>query len=356
MGNGKSKVPLSFASIEKEGDGGYRCERPREGTSGRSHGTQPMVPNNGRGHASLCIHSSQADDIDYLELESYKREYWLDPSAIVHKLSIPTNHMKAALGTFQGQRVFIKCLDLASSRNDFMGQKKALVREVHSLVRVNHPNIVHFVGFSITIDHGFCCLFEYMEGKTLRHLLHDIENQLSWVKQKIHIAMDIATALVYLHSLRPRIIHHTVKAEKILITSCGEAKLSSIDRDFHRTRAYEIATMSVLYTEDIEWSAPEVILSEYYTEKVDVYSFGVLLTVLDTREPPFAIEKTKMPFTLMTNKIASGELRPTVSSDCPPCIKEIVDLCLAYDASQRPASDRILQMLREARLELLDRE
>jgi len=36
-----------------------------------------------------------------------------------------------------------------------------------------------------------------------------------------------------------------------------------------------------------EWMAPEVMEGQSYTEKIDVYSFGILLTELVTRQMPF---------------------------------------------------------------------
>ncbi|KAF0711457.1 hypothetical protein As57867_005252, partial [Aphanomyces stellatus] len=215
-------------------------------------------------------------------------------------------------------------------------------------------NLVQFIGFCISEKHGLCCVSEYMQGKSLRHLFDNKRQSLSWPKEKIQIAMDIAAATVYLHSLRPRIIYHNIKAEKVLLTNRGVAKLSLHGRICRHERKFE--GMTLLY-DDIEWSAPEFITeNENFDEKVDVYAFGVFLTELDTRDVPFAAEKAAMmmPRTEFAKKIVLGQLRPALSNSCPPCIKHIVNQCLKHDASMRPSSERVLHMLREARLELLD--
>ncbi|KAF0717207.1 hypothetical protein As57867_002428, partial [Aphanomyces stellatus] len=129
------------------------------------------------------------------------------PNDVVHSRSIPSNFLKADLGHYYGQPVYIKSLDLSS--DDLARQKTALVHEVHALARVTHANLVQFIGFCISEKHGLCCVSEYMEGKTLRHLLNNKRQFLSWPKEKIQIALDIAAATVYLHSLRPRIISRT---------------------------------------------------------------------------------------------------------------------------------------------------
>ncbi|KAF0702486.1 Aste57867_7784 [Aphanomyces stellatus] len=327
------------------------------GTREKTAGTQPSVPSNGRGrpyapNRDVCS-TRRADPIihdvnwsEYAELDRYKNEYWLDPSDIVHSRTIPSNFFQSELGHYLGQPLYIKSVNLASK--DLAWQKTTLVHEVHTLARVNHPNLVQFIGFCISEKHGLCCFSEYMEGRTLRHLLNSKRQSPSWPKEKIQIAMDIAAAIVYLHSLHPCIIFRNIKAAKVLLTSRQKAKLSVTGRD----RSFEDTMPS---ERTIEWSAPELLLDgATCDERVDVYSFGVLLTELDTRELPFATEIASMLRSQITHLIVLGKLRPALSDTCPPCIKQIVDQCLQQDPLMRPSSQRVLHMLREARLELLE--
>ncbi|OQR92448.1 tyrosyl-tRNA synthetase [Thraustotheca clavata] len=261
--------------------------------------------------------------------------------------------MRTELGHYLGQPVLIKCLNFTSSAEDLAKNKKALVSEVRSMARLEHPNIVKFMGFYITEEHGLCCISEYMEGKTLRHLLSNKRINLTWEKEKISIAMDICSAIVYMHSLTPRLIHRNIRAEKVLLTNRREAKLSGFgcarDRTFENTMTAGVG--------EIQWSAPELLQDgEDYDEKVDVYSFGVLLTELDTREVPFEENNNSNTNTRtadLTMKLVTGMLRPTVGPDCPACIKRIVRQCLQHDPALRPTSDKVLEQLREARQELM---
>ncbi|KDO34877.1 TKL protein kinase [Saprolegnia parasitica CBS 223.65] len=293
------------------------------------------------------------DDVncgEYTELEPYKKQYWLDSTDIVHTRIVPGNYMKTELGHYLGQPVLIKSLIFSSSPEDLAKNKKALVSEVRSMARLQHPNIVKFIGFYITEDHGLCCISEYMEGKTLRHLLENKRVQLSWEKEKISIALDICAALVYMHSLSPRLIHRNIRAEKVLLTNRREAKLSGFG--CARDRTYE-NTMTAGVGE-IQWSAPELLQDgEDYDEKVDVYSFGVVLTELDTRKSPYEEELQHTPTADLTMKLVTGMLRPSISDDCPTCIKMIIRQCLQHDPALRPTSDKVLEALREARVTLM---
>ncbi|KAF0684716.1 Aste57867_23317 [Aphanomyces stellatus] len=318
----------------------------------KTAGTQPNVPTNGRGRALLHVGTAPStithDNVnDEAELDRYKRDFWLDPHEVVHSRSLPSTFFKATLGHYLGQPVYIKSLDLSSA--DLARHKAALVHKVHTLVAcAQHANLVNFIGFCVSDEHGLCCVSEYMEGKSVRHVLNDTRQSLSWQKEKIQIAMDIAAASVYLHSLRPRIICYHVKAAKVLLTARRVAKLSIRGRLFSQDRSFQDMG-------DIEWSAPELLVDgATCDEKVDVYSFGVFLTELDTRQLPFAAQVATVPRTEISKQIVQGTLRPALSKTCPPCIQQIVDQCFKSDASLRPSSERVLHMLRDARLELLE--
>ncbi|OQR92927.1 protein kinase [Achlya hypogyna] len=329
--------------------GGFRT--PGRGSNAPSSnnrfpGNHMIMPRSGKDHSTF------RDDIncgEYTELEPYKKQFWLDSTDIVHTRIVPGSYMKTELGHYLGQPVLIKSLIFSASTEDLVKNKKALVSEVRSMARLQHPNIVKFIGFYITEEHGLCCISEYMEGKTLRHLLDNKRVNLSWAKEKISIALDICSALVYMHSLTPRLIHRNVRAEKVLLTNRREAKLSGFG--FARDRTYE-NTMTAGVGE-IQWSAPELLQDgEDYDEKVDVYSFGVVLTELDTREVPYQNEMQHTPTADLTMKLVTGMLRPTVSDDCPTCIKLIIRQCLQHDPALRPTSDKVLELLREARTQL----
>ncbi|KAF0688679.1 Aste57867_19708 [Aphanomyces stellatus] len=294
---------------------------------------------------------SQFEDVLPL-LGPIQKTHYLDINELTIVRPLPCNYMKADMGNWNGESVLIKSIDTTSSSAEVATSKKALVSEIMAMARIAHPNIVEFKGFSISEEKGIVCVSEYMEGKTLRTLLDDKRkfDRLTWANEKINFAIDICSALAYMHNLKPRLIHRNIKASKVLLSKGRkQAKLSgfgsSRDRSFEQEMTNKIG--------EIEWSAPELIMDdEDYTEKVDVYSFGVLMTELDTGLMPFADVKSTMASAAFTNKLISGALRPQVSPDCPPMIAKIVKACLQSDAQIRPSSDQVLRMLHAAKAEL----
>ncbi|OQR82377.1 protein kinase [Achlya hypogyna] len=290
----------------------------------------------------------------YSSLEPFKHTFWIDPDEVIRVRTIPSHYMKTEIGSYIGEPVLLKSFDMVeSSEEELAKRRKLLISEILSMANIRHPNIVAFLGFNITPEHGLTCVSEFVDGKTLRYLLDlpRTSSKLTWANEKISIAIDIASALAYMHTLKPVVIHRNVKASKILLTGDRTtAKLSGFG--VARARTYE-AEMTARVG-DVPWSAPELVLDGGdYTEQVDVYSFGIVLTELDTCAVPFAAETAEMGIAEVTMQLVTGSLRPKVSPECPKCIVKIIKQCLQLDAHLRPRSDKVLEMLLEAKAELL---
>ncbi|RIB07303.1 kinase-like domain-containing protein, partial [Gigaspora rosea] len=97
--------------------------------------------------------------------------------------------------------VAIKHLNRNNGKND---EYKYFVRELKSLKKLDHPNIIHFYGVTkgcIKIR-AYCLVLEYANNGNLRNYLQD--NKLDW-KEKKRIATEISLGLLFLH--KNEIIH-----------------------------------------------------------------------------------------------------------------------------------------------------
>ncbi|KAF0683438.1 Aste57867_24563 [Aphanomyces stellatus] len=249
------------------------------------------------------------------------------------------------LGHYHGQPVAIKRMIEGDDQGVLFS------KEIQTMGRLKAPNIVEFIGATWTSGVDLSAITEFMDGGDVRTLLENQKIQLSWASQKLSIALDVARALAYLHGLTPKLIHRDLKSKNVLLTSNMIAKLS--DFGLSRNRSYEETLTAGVGT--VRWTAPEVMLGDIYSEISDVYSFGVVLSELDTREIPFDDQKSSKaggaPDMSIVVKVARGELRPTFSPDCPPCILQIAKACLQFDPALRPSSARVVEMLQQAKLE-----
>lgn len=250
------------------------------------------------------------------------------------------------LGHYHGQPVAVKRMIEGEE------EAKGFAKEIIVMSKLEHPKIVHFIGCTWTNSLDLSGVTEYMDGGDVRSLLENKRVDLSWSKEKISIAIDIAEALAYLHTLRTPIIHRDLKSRNVLLNSKMVAKLS--DFGLCRNRTYEETLTAGVGT--VRWTAPEVMLGENYSEMADVYSFGVVLSELDTREIPFEERSSKngsgAPDMAIVIKVARGELRPKFASDCPDAILRIANACIQFDPALRPSSTEVVQMLTDYRNQL----
>jgi len=81
------------------------------------------------------------------------------------------------------------------------------------------------------------------------------------------------------------------------------------------------------------WLAPEVLEDKMFTEKADVYAFGVILWEMVARQQFFASEKFMAQ---LEKKVISG-LRPTIPGTCLPEVAELINECWHGNSEARPA-------------------
>lgn len=188
-------------------------------------------------------------------------------------------------------------------------------------------------------------VLEFFPRGSLQHYLQENADLLSWARDKIHIAIGIAKALEYLHARAPPLIHRDLKSNNILLSDTLEPKLI----DFGVSRGIVDLTMTAGVGTPF-WTAPEVLEGDRYTEQADIYSFGVVLSELDTYKTPYADALTedggKARHFRILQEVMSGELRPSFSDDCPPRILRVGTACLSLDPTSRPTAQKVVQELR----------
>jgi serine/threonine protein kinase len=83
-----------------------------------------------------------------------------------------------------------------------------------------------------------------------------------------------------------------------------------------------------------------VIRGERYSEKADVYSFGIIVWEMVTRKAPFAGRN----FMGVTLEVLEGR-RPAVPVDCPPPVAKLMKKCWHRDAAKRPTMEDVVSTI-----------
>ncbi|KAH9121774.1 hypothetical protein AeMF1_006640 [Aphanomyces euteiches] len=245
------------------------------------------------------------------------------------------------LGEYLGDRVAVKKLLANKASHDDI---RAFAGEINLLSKIECPFIVHFVGVAWTKLVDMMLVTEYMDRGDLRHVLQS-KQVFPW-HAKLQCALDIAEGLVYLHTMDAKIIHRDLKSRNILLDSKKGAKIT----DFGIAReADDFATLT-LNLGTYRWMAPEVLKDGHYSESADLFSFGVILSELDTGILPYSDLTTPngRPYTDLNlmQEVTAGRLLPTFSQECPTWFYILGRQCLSIDPTKRPTAMQVAFIIR----------
>ncbi|XP_053300869.1 mitogen-activated protein kinase kinase kinase 7 isoform X1 [Pleuronectes platessa] len=230
---------------------------------------------------------------------------------------------------WKGKDVAIKTIESESER-------KAFIVELRQLSRVNHPNIVKLYG---SCNNPVCLVMEYAEGGSLYNVLHGAEplpyytasHAMSWCFQ-------CSQGVAYLHGMKPKaLIHRDLKPPNLLLV-LGGTVLKICDFG----TACDIQTHMTNNKGSAAWMAPEVFEGNNYSEKCDVFSWGIILWEVITRRKPF--DEIGGPAFRIMWAVHNGT-RPPLITNLPKHIESLMTRCWSKDPSQRPSMEEIVKIM-----------
>ncbi|KAL4317085.1 hypothetical protein HN51_071051 [Arachis hypogaea] len=166
--------------------------------------------------------------------------------------------------------------------------ESSFLAEVEILSNIRHTNIVKLL-CCISSEDSLLLVYEYLENHSLDRWLHKKSKSpsghydiLDWPK-RLHIAIGAAQGLCYMHhDCLPPVVHRDVKSSNILLDSDFNAKVADFGLAKMLVDPEDVATMSSAVAGTFGYIAPEYAQTTRVNEKIDVYSFGVILLELTT--------------------------------------------------------------------------
>ncbi|XP_011495720.1 PREDICTED: mitogen-activated protein kinase kinase kinase 13 [Ceratosolen solmsi marchali] len=211
--------------------------------------------------------------------------------------------------------------------------------DIRHLRKLNHPNIVQFKGVC-TQAPCYCIIMEFCPSGPLYDLLRAGESVppprlSSWSKQ-------IAAGMRYLHD--HKIIHRDLKSPNVLIGREEVVKIS----DFGTSREWNEKSTRMTFAGTVAWMAPEIIRNEPCSEKVDIWSYGVVLWELLSGEIPYKdVDSSAIMY-----GVGNNSLRLPIPTTCPDGYRILVEQCWAAKPRNRPSFKHIEMHLQIAAVEL----
>lgn len=302
-------------------------------------------------------------------------------------------------------QVAIKRLKDHSMKSE--GDVLDFIEEVRVLHRLNHPNIVGFVGFGCldtsSREAEWRTIFlvqEYMKGGTLQSaILRQMIDRSTTVytyAQGLRWCLGAASALAVMHGSEPMVIHRDLKSENILLTDKSRDSVAKVadlglhaivqkrtnslknnDKlDLKQTKNYEVVQARLARTVSnalgngqaaIEaeaattfwkmtgktgsyvYMAPEILHGKPYNESVDVFSMGIIVFEVFSKR---VIGADYMNTTQWDESEAHAERvaagwRPPFPERMPENIRKLVDRCWSGVPALRPSMAEVVSTLEE---------
>ncbi|KAH7528320.1 hypothetical protein FEM48_Zijuj05G0060200 [Ziziphus jujuba var. spinosa] len=159
--------------------------------------------------------------------------------------------------------------------------------EINTVGHIRHPNLLPLLAHVPRPDCHYL-VYEFMKNGSLQDRFGNVKQgtqELDWLA-RVKIAQGVASGLEYLHmNQNPRIIHRDLTPANILLDDDMEARIAGFgiakampDAHTHMTSSNVVGTVGYI--------APEFYQTLKFTDKCDIYSFGVVLAVLVTGKLP----------------------------------------------------------------------
>lgn len=225
---------------------------------------------------------------------------------------------KVLLGTFHGKKVAVKKLKDSNSKaaQDFLN-------EASLMTSLRHKNLVQLLGV-VFDEPSVCFVTEYMAKGSLvdylrsRGRLHVTRND------QIAFAADTCAGMAYLES--KHVIHRDLAARNVLISEEGVAKVCDFGLAGDQNLSLDCGKFP------IKWTAPEALRHNKFSNKSDMWSFGILLWEI------YSFGRVPYPRITLADVVKHVEngYRMEAPEGCPSEIYEIMRQAWHLEPELRP--------------------
>lgn len=225
-------------------------------------------------------------------------------------------------------------------------QMRAFGSEVGTMVELHHPNCVMLMGFCLQPP---VLVMEFLGRGSLHQVLHVDKTIFDWTMQ-IHVLVDCARGMNFLHTHEPKLIHRDLKSPNILVNDNWRCKIAD----------FGLAQLKMANPKDqndngldaigsLLWCAPEVLNNNPAMAPADVYAFAVIMFEVLYCELPFVnSELMSVPLKVCNGDRPSTRKTPraqTAMGEHFQTVTGLMEQCWRADPAERPDFSQVLSTL-----------
>ncbi|XP_063716902.1 tyrosine-protein kinase CSK-like isoform X2 [Symsagittifera roscoffensis] len=206
-------------------------------------------------------------------------------------------------------------------------ESEKILAEASIMTELKHPNLLRLVG--VVTDDPILMLVEYCDKGSLLDVLRTQGRQVITLSKLLDFASGVLDGMCYLE--RKNMQHRDLACRNVLVDDAMQAKISDFGLAQYRSATLESAKFP------IKWSAPEAVNEKKYTNKSDVWSYGVFLWELFSygRVPYPSMQKDEVMKHVMQG------YRMKCPTDCPDKVYSIMKKCWTIDVIERPSFKKL---------------
>ncbi len=203
--------------------------------------------------------------------------------------------------------------------------KERFKREAQAAAALNHPNIITIHEVSEHEGRPFIAM-EYVEGQSLKDVI--VSKDLS-IEEILNVAIQVSDGLTKAH--QTGIVHRDIKPHNILIDKDGRARICDFGLAKAKRDAMLTRTGTTLGT--VAYMSPEQARGQEVDQRSDIFSLGVILYEMFTRQLPFKGEHEAAIFHSIINEHPQPLAR--FNNQVSQELERIVSKALAKDKEER---------------------